>query len=292
MRLKLKVYILVIFWLAGFTGLGRAAEESPIRLDDVRLPAAFLPVLKEHAPGLVGIQLDQGQVFSAEKGAASQHLRQSRIHLDAINVALGRNDPDGPFKIVLISDPVIWERCQKLFPGQERIRSAMVGEWIFLFRQEGKAGDVSDLAHELVHLRMGQLFPRRPPLWLEEGLSLYLSREAAREYFHFQGLRVVVPPEKNVEEWPRTGIQISSLDAYPSSPGEIRAYYEQVRQLAQIFCENIPRHERSAFIDKLIEGGDAYRMLREHQEIPADVLSRFQDLMELRQWKETENARP
>ncbi len=147
------------------------------------------------------------------------------------DVAAGKTDKKG--HLFIVSDRRIWDRV--LRGGDRRKDSLALQMEDDLFVLAGTNGPATpvQIPHEIVHLKLWQLYDGRVPMWLDEGMAGYLGWKAALAYAQTQRKKLVrtfsaVDPS-NI----KTLDELTAMTAYPENAADAQAFCRQSEELVR-----------------------------------------------------------
>lgn len=121
-------------------------------------------------------------------------------------------------------------------------------------------GTITALAHELTHVVLADRFgPRRPPLWLDEGIAT-LADAAAKQSLHDRDCRRAMENGSALRL-----IELLRLEAFDSAE-QIPAFYGQSLSLVRFLAERDPPAKTVIFAERAMHVGHD-RALAEHYNI-------------------------
>lgn len=137
------------------------------------------------------------------------------------------NLPDPPRRghIFILEDAATWKEVLRRSGRREDSAALHIHREIFLLCDGERSARYVDIPHEMVHFRLRQAYPDRLPLWLEEGLALFLDWELASAYQANRGLvlfREEAPPPAGAFIGRET---LFHMRRYPRDLAEMRAFY-------------------------------------------------------------------
>ncbi|GEM_PF-1798913 len=151
--------------------------------------------------------------------------QESEFAHDYIADYLGLREQDRKARIFICVSERVWFRAMEIGGRREDGVSLHVGNEIYVYRPDEQREPGMDVAHELVHFRIQREFGDRVPLWLEEGLAVYLGWKTARAYQETLGRSVYreMPAldEADMLEWN----EVFQRRQYPRDPDANRAFY-------------------------------------------------------------------
>jgi len=179
---------------------------------------------------------------------------EAEFHYRVIAQQLEREQPPGEIKshIYIFERPEDWHAFQmfgKLEPWTGGIQS--LGS---LFIQRNPAYKFSDntLGHEIVHLVVHRFYPDGVPLWLNEGLAQYISKNAHSSY---QRARGYISKPHSTAIAPEDLIPLGALVAMTQVPSDrVETFYNESERLVRFlaatdnssflkFLDNLGHHE-------------------------------------------------
>ena len=157
---------------------------------------------------------------SADEALLKEGLHEARFYSTRLNRRFGGSMQDEPLHLLVFSQEKQWRKFLAkagLFPHSQAL---FTGHAIYLYRG-GAVRDLSDLAHEMVHLGLKRRFSRLP-LWLDEGLALQWSEELTHEFYSLRNRYVA--SKKDTKRVETEDFDITALTVYPKSP-EAQGYF-------------------------------------------------------------------
>jgi hypothetical protein len=147
--------------------------------------------------------------------------------------------------IYIFERPEDWSAFQtagQLEPWTGGIQS---GRSLFIVRNPAFRFTDNSLGHEIVHLLLRQLYGPAIPLWLNEGMAQYLSKNAHASFLRARGYRAkpwsdAVAPEKFLP------LNTLTTMRYPGAEG-VEAYYDQSERLVRF----LRAKDRGKFLELL-----------------------------------------
>lgn len=153
-----------------------------------------------------------------------------------------------------------WARVMRAAGRREYGVALHVGREVFLLRDAHAGTSYLAIPHEMVHYRLWQEYDREVPLWLEEGLAVWLGWDVAQAYQDTRYLKLYRQQEPVQEEhwipWPT----LLALERYPDRPVRMAAFYRQTGQLVREIIEGIGDERLREFVETMMR---EQRSLRE-----------------------------
>ena len=164
----------------------------------------------------------EGWLFghSADEALLKAGLHEARFYYSRLNRRLGGSIQDEPMHLLVFSQEKQWRKFLAragLFAHSQALSS---GNAIFLYRG-AEVRDLSDLAHELVHVGLERRYGKLP-LWLDEGLALQWSEELTQEFYSLRNRYVA--SKKDEQRVETEDFDITELKEYPKSV-EAQGYF-------------------------------------------------------------------
>ena len=161
---------------------------------------------------------------------------EAEFHYRVIAKEVEREQPPGDIKshIYIFERPEDWREFQafgKLEPWTGGIHS--LGS---LFIQRNPAFKFSDnsLGHEIVHLIVHRFYPEGIPLWLNEGLAQYISKNA---HASFQRARGYISKPHSTAIAPENLIPLGALVTMTQVPsGRVETFYDESERLVRFLA--------------------------------------------------------
>ena len=161
---------------------------------------------------------------------------EAEFHYRVIAKELERDEPPGDIKshIYIFERPEHWREFQtfgKLEPWTGGIHS--LGS---LFIQRNPAYKFTDnsLGHEIVHLIVHRLYPEGIPLWLNEGLAQYISKNSHASY---QRARGYISKPHSAAIAPENLIPLGGLVAMTQVPTDrVETFYDESERLVRFLA--------------------------------------------------------
>jgi hypothetical protein len=175
---------------------------------------------------------------------------EAEFHYRVVAKELERDQPAGDIKshIYIFERPEEWQEFQAfghLEPWSGGIHSA--GS---LFIQRNPAYKFSDnrLGHEIVHLLLHRFYTDSIPLWLDEGVAQFISKDAHASYERAR--RYIAKPHSDAIP-PQDFIPVSTLItmSYPSTD-RVKIFYDESERLVR-FLAAMDKPSFLSFLDAL-----------------------------------------
>lgn len=232
--------LILIAWLGFALSIVRAADDFK-EIDFAELSQRDPNPLGEKA---LAIQPDEWK--HAETDHFIYHFRHSYVaapisveaefHYRVIAQELEREQPPGDIKshIYIFERPEEWHTFQ-VFGKLERWTGGIhsLGS---LFIQRNPAYKFTDntLGHEIVHLIVHRFYPESIPLWLDEGLAQYISKNAHASYQRARGY-IAKPHSKAIA--PENLIPLGRLVAMTEVPSDrVQTFYDESERLVRFLA--------------------------------------------------------
>lgn len=107
------------------------------------------------------------------------------------------------------------------------------------------------LGHEMSHWLVAKSNPRRPPLWLDEGLAQRIGAQAAAAAGRTEKRGLARTPPDGWEACALTLDELTGLGDYGGSPAASGAFYWQAERLVDALCERLGRDDFLAYLSIL-----------------------------------------
>lgn len=104
------------------------------------------------------------------------------------------------------------------------------------------------LAHEMSHWLAAKTHPRRPPLWLDEGLAQRIGAQAAATAGRTEKRGLARTPPDGWETHACSLDALTSLDAPPDAPAAAGAFYWQAESLVSALYDRLGRDDFLAYL--------------------------------------------
>lgn len=146
-----------------------------------------------------------------------------------------------PLHIFVVQSASVWSNLLTRQRWREDGFALASGREIFLFRDRESVERRIDIPHEMVHFILSQMDYHRLPLWLEEGLALYIGARTAQSYAVERGYELDRRlPELAVEDLFDLD-HLTTRKTLPHRPGRRAAFYRQSERLVQFIFRHAPR---------------------------------------------------
>ncbi|MFH0880394.1 MAG: hypothetical protein V2A34_11830 [Lentisphaerota bacterium] len=181
----------------------------------------------------------------------------------------------GRSHVFIFRDDQAWRAFKASRPDVESWTYSMVeGPIMYLQQADSPAASGDVLAHEMTHLVLNRILPGQCPLWLNEGLAEFYGTFA---YAAFKGIKKSRGTQFKRLDHPYPLDSLFTATDYPSSPEQVRAFYETARYLVGfLLLKGDPKSFRP-FIESLSSGEEISAALSAYYHYPtlADMEKSF-----------------
>lgn len=164
--------------------------------------------------------------------------------------------------IFIFRSPKDWQQFIRASGMKEEWAFSVVrGPEMFLQQADGTAESGGVLAHEMTHLVINRLFPRRLPLWLNEGMAEWYEEFG---YAAFKGIK-----KSRRAHFKKQDVLYPLPDLFAATqyPAEVEAFYRTSKMLFGWLMLKQPAEKIMPFMRDLMDGESAANALRTHYEI-------------------------
>jgi hypothetical protein len=222
--------------LAPVTGLNSLTE----------IPHAQLSHHDRNPLGLKALALNPQEWKHAETEHFIYHFQKSYVatpvsveaefHFRVIAKELGQTAAAWPHKahIYIFERPADWESFQSVGGLEPWTGGIQSGSSLFIVRNPAYKFTDNSLGHEIVHLLVRRWYGERIPLWLNEGLAQYLSKNAHASYLRARGYRAK-PSSSAVAAEKFIPLTVLATMSYPPAD-QVDAFYDQSERLARFLA--------------------------------------------------------
>ncbi|HNR93684.1 MAG TPA: hypothetical protein PKK36_03640 [Kiritimatiellia bacterium] len=172
--------------------------------------------------------------------------------------------------IFIFRSPKDWQEFIRASGMKEEWAFSVVrGPEMFLQQADGTAESGSVLAHEMTHLVINRLFPRRLPLWLNEGMAEWYEEFG---YAAFKGIK-----KSRRAHFKKRDVLYPLADLFAATqyPAEVEAFYRTSKMLFGWLMLRQPAEKIMPFTLDVMNGMSAEEAFRIHYEMDsADQLQK------------------
>lgn len=181
---------------------------------------------------------------------------EAEFHFRVVLKELAQTDVPWTEKahIYIFENPADWTSFQsagQLEPWTGGIQS---GSSLFIVRNPAYKFTDNSLGHEVVHLIVRRLYGARVPLWLNEGLAQWISKNAHASYQRARGY-LAKPSSNGVA--PEKLFALGTLTTMPYPPAaQVETFYDQSERLVRFLVTA----DRARFLEllQLAANGDSF----------------------------------
>ncbi len=175
---------------------------------------------------------------------------EAEFHYRVVAKELERDQPASDVKshIYIFERPEDWQQFQvygHLEPWSGGIHSA--GS-LFIQRNPAFKFSGNALGHEIVHLVLHRFYPDSIPLWLDEGLAQFISKDAHASYERARGYQAK-PHSAAVEINDFIPVATLTTMGYPPS-NRVRTFYDESERFVRFLAET-DKHSFLLLLDAL-----------------------------------------
>ena len=161
---------------------------------------------------------------------------EAEFHYRVSAQELEREQPPGDIKshIYIFEGPADWYQFQVF--GKLELWTGGIHSLGSLFIQRNPAYKFADnsLGHEIVHLIVHRFYPESIPLWLDEGLAQYISKNAHASYQRARGY-IAKPHSKAIAT--ENLIPLGKLVAMTEVPSDrVQTFYDESERLVRFLA--------------------------------------------------------
>ncbi len=240
-----KALLTILFALAAAT---RAAGEAPPcalkpweELSDRRLTSLGREVLRAGGDGWLHCETDHFVFHAASRAVLTGVVELAEFAYTKVSASVGTERAGRKGHFFIVEKPAVWARVQdKADPGRYSLAMQFQND-IFILQDTNQAANVARVPHEMVHFRLWQIYGKRVPLWLDEGLASHVGWDVARSYYRLKRRELVralpAAPAVNLQALDR----LTSLTSYPVAKGAVIAFSRQCEELVGAIARRIGR---------------------------------------------------
>ena len=154
--------------------------------------------------------------------------------------------PDGPATVTIryIDPPPFYKR----WLGAPAAHGWQSGDEIAVRPDSDGVKLAFRLAHEMSHWLVAKTHPRRPPLWLDEGLAQRIGTQAAAAAGRTEKRGLARTPPDGWEAHAHSLDALTALDVPPDAPDAAGAFYWQAERLVDMLCDRLGRDDFLAYL--------------------------------------------
>lgn len=165
--------------------------------------------------------------------------------------------PAEPALLVVIRDGEQWQSMTRRHRLREDGLALQVGRELYFKDDASQQRRPDRVFHEMMHLRLREVFGERVPLWLEEGLAGHFGWLSAVE---FQGLKdvVIARTQPAASEVDLLSLEdLLTMKRYPRDVERTRAFYRQSEALVSVLAERLGRDGLRRMVVAMSTDGEA-----------------------------------
>lgn len=175
----------------------------------------------------------------AEASAAAAEAELARTWL--LRLFPDPAPPAEPVLLMKVSDAELWRKLTLRHRLRDDGLALQLGRELYVKDDESQAKRPDRIFHEMVHIRLREVFGERLPLWAEEGLASHYGWIMAVEMLERQDVVLErVRPEAREEDLLSVADLLKVRD-YPRDEQRARAFYRQSEALVATLVESLGR---------------------------------------------------
>jgi hypothetical protein len=159
--------------------------------------------------------------------------------------------------LVTVKDDKMWRKMTRRYGLRPDGLAMQVGRELYLKDDPEQVKRPDRIAHEVIHLRLSDMYGNRLPLWLDEGLAGHYGWLCAVEYNAGRNVVLIRNDPAFAEKELLSLEDLLSIRRYPGNPDSAKAFYRQAEELTGILANRLPPRDLSRFIEEMTIENDS-----------------------------------
>ena len=161
--------------------------------------------------------------------------------------------------LFIIGNPKVWGQVQRRADPSKYGLAMQLQNDLFILQETNRISHIVRIPHEVVHLRLWQLYGTRTPIWLDEGTAACLGWRIAWWYRKSMG-RDIVRMQPGVDaKWLLSLDQLTAMKEYPEAMGTGLAFYRETEELVCAMGERIGFDRMAEFVKAVAGEGQPWK---------------------------------
>ncbi len=233
-------------------------------LDDRDISALGRAVMRGSAGSWIHAETELFTYHTATRQRLERVAREAEWTYADVSRRLGLRAVEERGHLFVVENEGDWARVMRAAGRRADGVALHVGREIFILRDQHTGASYVDIPHEMVHYRLWQAYGREDlPLWLEEGLAVFLGWESALAYQQTRGLNLYRQQEAVEETDWFPWSELFAMKTYPDKPVRTAAFYRQTGRLLKEVVDGIGEERLGALVETLVHGQQSLRHVLE-----------------------------
>lgn len=232
--------------LLALAAASRAAAEAPPcetkpwdALSDRRLTTLGREVLRAGGDSWVHGETEHFVFHAASPATLTGAVELAEYAYTKISTYVGTERAERKGHFFIVESPAVWARVQEKVDSRKYSLAMQFLNDMFILQDTNLAANVARVPHEMVHFRLWQIYGKRVPLWLDEGLASYVGWQVAQGYYRLKDRELVralpAAPAANIQSLEH----VTSAAAYPLAKGAVVAFARESEELVAEIARRI-----------------------------------------------------
>lgn len=256
---KTIVYLSAVVLVAAGGMWGFRAATRQVERGEEQLSGLAQDLLAARGSEWVHMPSKHFVIHALNSSALVATAKEADFAYEEVGRRLGQQPTGGKTHLFFVDDAPLWKNTIVASGLRPEGLSLRYQDEIFILGAPVGGAEKVNLPHEVVHLRLHELYAERLPLWLEEGMASYLGWEVAQAYHLEQGTKLTrttdpLPPDEFLP-----ASDVLGAEVYPEDPAAVRAFYRQTEERARAIVKTIGRSSIREFLSEQVEHDEPWQ---------------------------------